>query len=214
MKYLFLLGASLLVASPAHAQFGLRAGGNLLRLALADDTLSASSRLGYQVGLFYQIPLSQRWSLVPEVQFSREREQISSSLDRLEIKYQVRFSYLNLPVLARFTMGSVYVEAGPQFSWLVGGRGEGATTFDNTTISQIGQATTDVYRRFNAGPCLGLGVKLPAGLDLSVRAYQGLGNSIRQDKFLSNDTPFPYQGRSSQHRQTLQVSLAYQIAKQ
>jgi hypothetical protein len=212
MKYLFLLGASLLLASPAHAQFGLRAGGNLLRLGFADDTLSASSRVGYQVGLFYQVPLSQRWSLVPEVQFSREREQVSGASDRVGIKYQVRFSYLNLPLLARFTMGSVYVEAGPQFSWLVGGRGEGAITFDDTVIriSQINHATTEVYRRFNAGPCLGIGVRLPAGLDLSVRAYQGLGNIMRQDKF----SPIPYQGRNSQHRQTLQVSLAYQLAKQ
>jgi hypothetical protein len=212
MKYLLLLGASLLLATPVHAQFGLRAGANLVRLGLANDTLSTSSRLGYQLGLFYQVPLSQRWSLVPEVQFSRERIRVNSALDRVAINYRLRFSYLNLPIVARFTIGSVYVEAGPQFSWLVGGHGEGTISFDHAIISRIDQATTEVYRRFTAGPCLGIGVKLPAGLDLSVRAYQGLGNSIRQDKLLFNATPIPYQGRSSQHRQTLQVSLAYQLA--
>jgi hypothetical protein len=210
MKYLFLLGGGLLLAGPAHAQFGLRAGGNLLRLA--SDSLPTSSRVGYQVGLFYQVHLTERWSLVPEVQFSRERVQILSPGQRPKVDYQLRFSYLNLPVVARLTLGQVYVEAGPQFSWLVGGRGEGAITLDNLVLRQIDQATTDRYRRFDAGPCLGIGVKLPAGLGLSVRAYQGLGNMLRQDDFYSSAS-LPYVGLRSQHRQTLQASLTYQVAK-
>ena len=211
MKYLLLLGSSLLLACPAHAQFGLRAGGNLLRLA--SDSLPSSSRVGYQVGIFYQIPLTAQWSLVPEVQFSRERLQATSLEETPKANYQLRFSYLNLPVVARLTLGQVYIEAGPQLSWLVGGRGEGTIAYSNTFIRQIGQAVTDRYRRFDVGPCLGIGVKLPAGLGLSVRAYQGLGSILRQNSFPSFDTAIPYAGHSSQHRQTLQASLTYQIAK-
>ena len=212
MNYLLLLSSSLLLAGPAHAQFGLRAGGNLLRLA--SDSLPTSSRVGYQVGLFYQVPLTERWSLVPEVQFSRERVQATSLEEVPRADYHLQFSYLSLPVMARLTLGQVYVEAGPQLSWLVGGRGEGSITARNTFVRQIDQATADRYRRFDAGPCLGVGVQLFAGLGLSVRAYQGLGSILRQDNVSYPDTAIPYAGRSSQHRQTLQASLTYQLPRQ
>lgn len=211
MKSLLLLSGSLLLASPVRAQLGLRVGGNLLRIA--SDSLTTGRRVGYQVGLFYQVPLTKRLSLVPEVQLSRERVHVhSGESSSVRTAYQLGFYYLNLPVLARLALGPVYLEAGPQLSWLVGGRGEGDITFAGTVVGRINQAVSERYRRFDAGPCLGIGVKLPANFGLSVRAYQGLGNMLRQDNYPYPDEAIPYTGRSAQHRQTLQASLTYQLA--
>ena len=209
MKYLLFLGGGLLLAIPARAQWGLRVGGNLLRIS--SDSLVTDSRVGYQVGLFYQVPFTERLSLVPEVQLSRERVQVhSGESSSVRTAYQLGFYYLNLPVLARLALGQVYLEAGPQLSWLVGGRGEGEVTYGGAVIGRINQAATARYRRFDAGPCLGIGVKLPANLGLSIRAYQGLGTMLRQDSHDYSDEAIPYAGRSNQHRQTLQASLTYQ----
>ncbi|RZK61454.1 MAG: PorT family protein [Hymenobacter sp.] len=211
MKYLLFLGSSLLLASPAHAQLGWRVGGNLLRIG--SDSLTTSSRVGYQVGVFYQVPLTERLSLVPEVQLSRERVHVrSGESSSVQLAYQLGFYYLNLPVLARLALGPVYLEAGPQLSWLVGGRGEGDVTYRGTVTGRIDQAATERYRRFDAGACLGIGVKLPANFGLSVRAYQGLGSMLRQDTYPYPDAAIPYAGSGSQHRQTLQASLTYQLA--
>lgn len=212
MKYILLVSGSLLLAGPAHAQLGLRVGGNLLRIA--SDSLVVSSRVGYQVGLFYQLPLTERLSLVPEVQLSRERVRVTNSdaTASVQTAYQLGFYYLNLPVLLRVALGPVYLEAGPQLSWLVGGRGEGTITYGGTLVGRIDQAATERYRRFDAGPCVGIGVKLPANFGLSVRAYQGLGNMLRSDNFSYSDYAIPYAGQGGQHRQTLQASLTYQLS--
>ncbi len=68
------------------------------------------------------------------------------------------------------------------------------------------------YRRFDAGPCLGIGANLPAHFGVSVRVYQGLGTMLRADSYAYGPEAIPYAGRSDQHRQTLQASLTYQLA--
>ena len=80
MKHVLnLLGGSLLLAGTVWAQAGLRARSTLAHLTTKGEVPAAyyldasnSARLGYQVGVFYQVPLSKSLSLVPEVQFSRE----------------------------------------------------------------------------------------------------------------------------------------------
>jgi hypothetical protein len=211
MKYLLFLSASLLLANPTRAQLGLRVGGNLLRIA--SDSLATSSRVGYQVGVFYQLPLTERVSLVPELQLSRERVYVHQGEELgAQAAYQIEFYYLSLPVMARLTLGQVYLEAGPQLSWLVGGRGEGDFMYGGTVTGHINQAVAERYQRFDAGPCVGIGVKLLANFGLSVRAYQGLGSIVRQDGYSYSNEVIPYAGRSSQRRQTLQASLTYQLA--
>jgi len=228
MKSLFFpLAGGLLLASPAHGQAGLRAGGTLAHLAMKENvpanyyiTASNSAKLGYQVGFFYQVPLSKKVSLVPEVQFSRERVQLTARDNNFVVlehfgntDSRLSMSYLVVPVLLRASFGPVYVEAGPQGSLLLGGREVGTytTTFFEKPLNSVAidRPLPDYLRRFDVGPCVGVGVKLPAGLGVSVRAYQGLVS------LTSGEEPsraYPYQG--SLRRQTLQAALTYQLAAQ
>jgi hypothetical protein len=224
-QLLSLVAGSLLVASTAHAQVGLRAGGTLAHLTTKSgesapyySEASNSPKLGYQLGAFYQLPLSKLFSLVPEVQFSRERVQLAARDNNFTImEYfgrtdsRLSMSYLTVPVLLRASFGPVYVEAGPQGSVLLGGREVGAYTvsFWDTPIRtiDIDRSLPDELRRFDVGPCVGVGVKLPAGLGVSVRAYQGLVS------LTSGEEPgraYPYQG--SLRRQNLQAALTYHLA--
>lgn len=220
-RFLLLLGSSLLLSSTAYAQLGARAGLNLLNFShestYSDASTSADSRVGYQVGVYYQQSLSKRLSLVPEVQFSWEQAHVavasfSNPQNYLRGDYRLQLSYFNVPVLLRCALGPVYIEAGPQASLLVGGRGQGQTEalIGGDVLSRriVDQAATDHFRRVDAGACLGVGVKLPAGLGLSVRAYQGL---VALDRaYAYQDTPIPSTG-SKLYRQSLQASLTYQL---
>lgn len=232
MKYILLslLPNCLLLANPAHAQLGLRAGGNVLGYptkTAADGTRSsATNPLGYQAGVFYQVALTKHLSLVPEVQFSREHAHVSleryspeltwqgtyAILQTTHGDYQLHLSYVSMPVLLRYTLGPVYLEAGPQASVLVGGQGQGQVTYliggDAFSGHEIKQAATDRFHRVDAGACLGVGVALPAGLGLSIRAYQGVVN-LDQDP-TSQDHVIPYVS-NKRYRQTLQASLTYQL---
>jgi hypothetical protein len=217
-QFLFLLGSSLFVAGTAHAQFGLRVGGSLAKLhtTTGNNAYSlSSSQLGYQVGLTYQLPLTAWLALVPEVQYSDERTTLSEANytipDRgLDAESRLRFHYLNVPVLVRATLGPVYLEAGPQASLLLGGRQTGTTNISSawgpygqlyTDRQSLDQPITDSYRRFDVGPCVGIGAKLPAGLGISVRAYRGLMTLNHERQFLDGE----------HQRQTLQASLTYQL---
>lgn len=223
MKHFFtFVAGSLLLAGTAHAQVGLRVGGWLTHLVTSAPTYyieaTNSAKLGYQVGLFYQVPLSKRLSLVPEVQFSRERVRLTTRDNNYVVmEYfgrtdsRLSFSFLTVPVLLRAAFGPVYVEAGPQASMLVGGREVGTTTvsFWETPIrtTDIDRPLPDDLRRFDVGPCVGMGVKLPAGFGVSVRAYQGLMSLTPGS---DQTRAYPYQG--SLRRQTLQAALTYQLA--
>lgn len=226
MKYrLSFVAGSLLLAGTAHAQAGLRAGGTLTHLRARSEVSapyyiegSNSAKLGYQLGVFYQIPLGTRFSLVPEVQFSRERVHVTARDNNYAVpEYfgytdtQLSMSYLAVPVLLRASFGPVYVEAGPQASLLLEGREEGTYAtrlFDRPMSStSLDRSLPDDLRRFDVGPCVGVGVKLPAGLGMSVRAYQGL---VSLTPGQEQGRPYPYQG--SLRRQNLQAALTYQLA--
>lgn len=223
MKRFFLfLGSSLLAAGFAQAQVGVRAGTNLLNLktSAADGARpSASGRLGYQAGIYYQQPLTTHLALVPEVQFSREQSQVTNDAyynaeNYSRSDYRLRLSYLNVPILLRYTLGKVHFDAGPQVTWLVGGRGTGQGSYlvggDVGSSYVIDQSATDRFPRRHFGACLGVGVSLPAGLGLDVRAYQGF-TSIDYTTYSSGDrAAIPLVGDT--YRQTLQASLTYQMA--
>jgi hypothetical protein len=225
-RFLLFLSSGLLFANSVQAQFGLRAGGNSSRFPKAgtghDNSgfaytgAQSSSKLGYQLGIYYVQKLSAWFSLVPEVQLSREQVQVMAFNHSLpdalyDSDYTVHTTYLNLPVLLRWKLGPLYVEAGPQVGLLLGGREAGTVAV--TSVGWGGyredfdQKVTDRYRRFDVGPCLGVGVQLPAGLGLSLRAYQGL-------LALTSPTEVTYQTGtyvSEQRRQSVQASLTYQL---
>jgi hypothetical protein len=212
-RFLFLLGSSLFVASTAHAQFGLRVGGSLSKLRTTSGANlynSSSSQLGYQIGVTYQLPLTTWLALVPEVQYSDERAKLSeASYAIADVSFaadsRLRLHYLNVPILVRATLGPIYVEAGPQASLLLGGRQTGtATTYSWGTYAvtrPIDQSVTEDNRRFDVGPCVGVGVKLPAGLGISVRAYGGLVTLNHERSLFDGE----------HQRQSLQASLTYQL---
>jgi hypothetical protein len=209
MKFLLLLGGGLLLAGTAHAQVGVRVGGSLSGFKNTTSNgfrTTTGSQLGFQAGIYYQVPLGKRLALVPEVQYSNERLNVSQSSayisgDQFNIALQGRYNYLNVPVLLRLTLGPVYLEAGPQASVLLGSHETGYSSFFNSgTPSSIDRSLPDYYQRFDVGPSAGVGVKLPGGLGLNVRAYQGL-ISVNGDG----------NGIGNFHRQTVQTSLTFQL---
>jgi hypothetical protein len=224
MKKAFLvLGTSLLLAGSAHAQFGVRVGGNAAIFTkgerLSDENPATNRQIGYQLGLYYQVPLTKYLALVPEVQFSRERFHVNyTSLPPLgsiyfegppRSEYNQSLSYLNLPILLRANLGPFYLEAGPQLGLLVGGRAESSHV--NNGISgnyvAVDAAATASYRRFDAGPCVGLGLKLPAGLGVGLRAYWGLTQLTDDEHYSASSRTYT----GFRHRQSLQASLTYQL---
>ena len=142
-----------------------------------------------------------------------ETSSLSLADARYQSHYHLSWSYLNLSLVERATLGPVHLEAGPQVSLLVGGRGVGQTESyswgGGASRYKINQAATDRYHRVDTGFCLGVGVKLLAGLGLNLRAYQGL-RPLDPAYTYESGAPVPYSGNKT-YRQTLQATLTYQV---
>lgn len=210
-RFFLLLGGSLLLTSPARAQAGVQVGGNLgsFRAPTAIDVQTSARALpGYHLGVFYHLALSPRLALVPQVQYSRERldlTQVSPGLvdGGYQATYRERFSYLNVPVLLRLSCGAFYVEAGPQAGYLLGGRETGRveyTGFTRTAPYEVDRTVVGRYRRVDVGPSVGVGLQLPAGVGLAVRAYHGLVSLAPA-------------GEAPLYRQSLLAGLTYRLAR-
>lgn len=221
-RLLLVLGSSWLLTGTAHAQLGVRVGGNLARLTytgpqqIDNPAFSTKPRLGYQVGVFYEVPLTARFSVVPEVQFCRQSldesvQNYGATYESFDGQYRLTRSQLVVPVLAKFKVGLFYVEAGPQLTYLVGGRQTGTEEFYGfgRLSQQVDRPASERFRRFDIGPCVGVGLALPAGIGLSVRGYWGLRHANEEP---GTYTPFPITYVGPLRQQTLQASLTYQLA--
>ncbi|GGF05087.1 porin family protein [Hymenobacter cavernae] len=216
MKRIIITLTGLLLTGAAQAQMGIRVGANAATVsAKTDDEFQhaeADSRLGYQVGVFYQQKLTKRISLVPEVQFSRQRTRLRIEESGIadggyEANYRLRLSYLNVPVLARASFGRFYVEAGPQVGLLLAAHEKGNATYGTiagTHEAYFNRPATDGYHKLDVGLCSGAGVQLPAGFGLSVRSYTGLRSITDKPQNVN------YYGKL--RNQVVQASLSYQFS--
>jgi len=218
MKRILITLASLLLAGAAQAQFGIRVGGNVATLSTKTDSeffrADAKGRTGYQMGVFYEQKFTDRLSLVPEVQFSRQAinlkaEEFGIADGGYDADYLLRLSYLNVPVLVRATFGRFYVEAGPQLGVLQSAHEKGGITygtFTGTRQEHFDRLATDSYRRIDFDLSAGVGAKLPAGFGISIRGYTGLLSLTHVPQFTR------YSGDLK--NRVVQASLTYQLASQ
>lgn len=168
-----LAGAVSLLAAPrAHAQFGVKGGVNFAELQGRDGE-SASYKTFYHVGVLYQWNLIGPLAIQPEVQYSVQ----GSGLKGAFTDYKTKLHYFTVPVLAKASLGPVFVEAGPQFGYLVHANQDGKIQITNTNGSasydQVSQTATNQYKGFDFSLAAGAGVRY-SNLSLGARYVAGL----------------------------------------
>jgi Outer membrane protein beta-barrel domain len=177
MKRILLLMPALLLAAAAHAQFGVKAG---LNAAVLDgDNLGSTStryKTYYHAGLLYEANVLGPVFIQPELLYSLQGSSIRTAIGN----YDARLHYLNLPVLAKVTVGPVFVEAGPQLGFMV------ARQNDNVA----GGTSSYNFKRTDFTLAAGGGLKL-GNLLLGARFNAGL-NDINTPRDISglNDPRF------------------------
>jgi hypothetical protein len=184
-RFLFFLlaGAVLLLAAPqAHAQFGVKGGVNFAELQGRDGE-SSSYKTFYHVGVLYQWNVLGPLAIQPELQYSVQGGDLKGAFT----DYTTKLHYFTVPVLAKVTLGPIFVEAGPQFGYLVHANQDGKVQISNTNGSasygQVSQTATDQYKGFDFSLAAGAGLKF-GGLSLGARYVAGL-NDINDVRNLS-----------------------------
>jgi hypothetical protein len=164
-----------------EVRFGLKAG--LSNCILSGDT-DVKSLLSFHAGGFVNIPVSDKFSVQPELLYSLQGEKGKS------IDATLHNDYLNIPVMAKFYAADKFsIEAGPQLGFLLSAK-----------IKYAGQSvdTKQYYNTTDFSLCFGLGYDVSEDLFLSARYNAGLSNLDKS-------------GNQTIKNSVFQISLGYKL---
>ena len=185
-KLLFLTAIAVLTFNSSNAQedtssdegisFGVKVGGNISNTSngkeISDD--GTDNRYGFNVGAVVHIPISEKFSLQPEVVYSQQGFTTSSEfdLDLFDIGDIIwRSDYINIPIMASYkVVKGLTLQAGPQVGFNINAE----AYIDLDDDFDLSEETNTID--FGAG--LGAQYELDFGLFFQARYVWGLSNYI------------------------------------
>ncbi|MGH1517173.1 porin family protein [Chryseobacterium sp. JK1] len=171
--------------STGSARFGLKAGLNISNLSGGDF----NSKAGFYGGVFANIPVAQDFSFQPEVLYSGMGAKTKANSD-----VKANLDYISVPLMIQYNaLPNLYVEAGPQFSFLV-----------NSKIKYRSNSTDgkDLFKSFDFGIGLGAGYYFTQNIGVTARYVAGLTDVAKNRPDLSTD---------KSKNGVFQVGLAYKF---
>ncbi len=184
MKKIILTAAAVFAISFANAQdvkFGAKAGLNISNIT-GDGTEDTSSKIGFQVGGFAEIKISDKFAIQPELLYSAQGAKDKYSEEGYSYKATGKSAYLNIPVMAKYYVAKGFsLEAGPQLGFLMSAELEETETEfgkSETTSTDIKEFYNSTDFAFN----LGAGYDVTENINLGVRYSIGLSNILKDSE--------------------------------
>lgn len=150
------------------AEYGIKAGINFAELWGKDALPESDRKVGYSFGGYASYKISKGLKLQPEVIWSLQGESSEES-------GRYKISYINIPVMLKWSEGKFYYELGPQL---------GVLTI-NTAKSVPDELKLEDFETFDFSVNAGLGYKLAEDWVVGIRYCQGLTN-IAKGRDLKN----------------------------
>ena len=198
MKKLF-LGAAIAMSSLTFAQqFGIKGGMNVSSLSNDAGLEDSSSKIGFNAGVFLNAPLAANFSIQPEVLYNNLGSKVTLTdfdinNDNYTAEYARHLDYISVPVMFQYNATpSFYLEAGPQFSFLLDARDKYKSTKNgSTTDSDTRDLNKDAFNTFDFGLGLGAGYWITPKLGINARYNAGFtdiykennGDSVKNNNF-------------------------------
>ncbi|PTT26322.1 PorT family protein [Chryseobacterium sp. HMWF028] len=146
-------------ASSSPVRFGLKAGLNISSISNSD----LNSKAGFYGGVFANIPVAQDFSVQPEVLYSGMGGKAKSNNDG-----KINMDYIAVPVMLQYNLiPNLYVEAGPQFGFLVSAKAKS---------NGVSVDIKDNVKTFDFGIGLGAGYYFTQNIGVNVRYTAGLSD--------------------------------------
>ncbi len=172
MKKLFIIAVITLgVTIGANAQkirFGAKAGVSISKIT-GDDLGDLNMRTSLLIGGVAEIPISDKFSVQPEILYSAQGAKKDSEGVGAELVYKL--DYINVPVMAKYYIIEGFsIEAGPQIGFLI------SSKIDWEAEGESGSEDIEYLKSVDFGLNFGLGYKLDNGLNFGARYNLGLSN--------------------------------------
>lgn len=184
MKKLF-LGLAVVAGSMAFAQqFGVKAGGDLSHLS-GKDAKETNSRFGYYAGVFANVPVGKDFSIQPEVLYnSLGFKTIDAEINNTKLTQSNSLDYVSIPVMVQYNVvPNFYVEAGPEFSFLVAAKSKAKVSgsIAGINIPTASVSVKDAFNTFNFGMGIGAGYNFTKNIGINARYTAGLTDIDKVD---------------------------------
>jgi Outer membrane protein beta-barrel domain len=206
MKHKFTLAViSIIIMSSANAQvkFGVQAGANIANwqgdalkslnnvVDLTNGFIDTKSKTGFHIGGFASIPIADKFSFEPGVQYSQKGYAMKGDLKIDALKFlgantsaKVEAHYIDIPFVVRAEVAKgLSIYAGPQISYLV--KNNLHVNADVLGISLLNRRLdlTDNSNRMDIGIAGGVGYKFGNGLNINAGYDYGLSKLDKNSNF-------------------------------
>lgn len=182
MKKIVLLIVLALVSTTAiqaqEVRMGIKGGVNFATLS-GDNLGDIKSRTGFHIGGLVEVPLSEQFSIQPEILYSTQGARYQEKGTELGVEYDFKttahLDYIQVPVMAKFyVIEGLAVEAGPEVAFLTSSKGKYEGKIGGVTVSE--EDDLDDIAKVDFGVGLGVSYRLPVGVFFGARYNLGLTN--------------------------------------
>ena len=201
MKKLFIIGLGLTLSGLAfqtkaqtsqatandQMRFGIKAGANLMnmgKMTVGDQSYSTDSKVGFQAGVYADLPMGGGFAFLPEVIYSQKGGKIKETIGANTTEFDSKLGYLDVPVLIGYRpTPELTIFAGPQASFLLS-----RDASFKVNGQQVGDTFTDKkdYKKSIAGGVVGLGYNITPNINVNGRYtmdfQKTFNDDINQDK--------------------------------
>ncbi|UWX61910.1 PorT family protein [Chryseobacterium oranimense] len=207
-----ILGLAVTASSLAFAQqtpssssnpvtFGVKGGMNVSSLSKDSGLDDQKSKIGFNAGVFANIPIAESFSIQPEVLYSQYGDKYDTKIGNNTYSYANHFDYLTVPVMVQYNLiPNLYVEAGPEFGFLLSAKSKSKNETTNNVLTESGNYK-DNFSTFNLGLGLGAGYYFTPNFGITARYVAGLTD-------IGKNRP---SGSDAVRNNVFQVGLAYKF---
>ncbi|NLN25623.1 MAG: PorT family protein [Bacteroidetes bacterium] len=180
-------GFAISASQAQEIRFGVKGGVNFANMTMEAEGISMSpgSRTAFHIGGLVEIPLSDVFSVQPEILYNS----VGSKLSIMGIESTTKLDYISIPIMAKyyFTEGFA-VEAGPQVGFLMSAKSEFSSSIPMMEDGE--EDVKDEFKGIDFGLGIGASYRLDMGLFFSARYVLGLSNIGEEGNNNGNDDDF------------------------
>lgn len=184
-KFTLFAVAAMIITCTANAQeiaIGVKAGLNLANMTDVEGA-SPGTRVGAHIGPFVKLPITENFSIIPELLYSMKGSEISESFFGVNFEVSTKLDYLDIPIMANYQLDNgLNFELGPYVAFLLSAKSK----VDILGVSE----DVDIKEGMNSldfGVGFGLGYRLENGLGFGARYNLGLASLFKETDVIATD---------------------------
>ncbi|WP_312344587.1 porin family protein [Chryseobacterium binzhouense] len=186
----------------SDVRFGIKGGMNVSSLSKDGALEDQGSKIGFNAGVFANIPVAESFSIQPEVLYSQYGDKYDdTNIAGNRISYARHHDYIAVPVMFQYNLiPNFYLEAGPEFGFLINAKEKLKNETQNDVIAESNDYK-DRLNGFNVGIGLGAGYYFTDNIGITARYVAGV-TDIAKDRPANSDAI---------RNNVFQVGLAYKF---